>query len=52
MPEDHGVGLVSRLEPLERLATVDGKVDLVALELERAPQRVAHGTLVVDDEDP
>ena len=39
------------LEPLERLDAVLGELDLVALELERAPQRLAHGPLVVDDQD-
>ena len=36
---------------VERLGAVRGELDLVALELERAPQRLAHGALVVDDQD-
>ena len=49
--ENDGVVLPVRLEPLERLASVLGEVDVVALELERAAERVAHGRLVVDDQD-
>ena len=37
-------------QPLERLLAVARELDLVPLELERAPQRVAHGAFVVDDE--
>ncbi len=35
----------------ERLGAVGRQLDLVALELERAPERVAHGALVVHDQD-
>ncbi len=38
-------------EPVQRLAPVGGELDLVPLELERAPQRLAHGAFVVDDQD-
>jgi len=38
-------------EPLERFRAVRGELDLVALELERTPQRLAHGRLVVHDQD-
>ena len=48
--EDHRVGLVASRAG-ERLAAVVRELDLVALELERAPQRLAHGALVVDDQD-
>ena len=39
------------LEPLERLRAVLGQLDVVALELEGAPQRLAYRALVVDDQD-
>ena len=45
------VGLGFVVEPLERLVAVLGQLDVVALELERAAQRLAHGPLVVDDQD-
>src|SRR6266511_3554133 len=48
--EDHRIGFVVRLEPVERLVAVRCELDLVALELERAPQRLANGPFVVDDE--
>jgi len=34
----------------ESLVSVARELDLVALELERTPKRLAHGSLVVDDE--
>ena len=49
--EHHRVRLGLGLEPLERLRAVLGELDLVALELERAPQRLAHGPFVVDHQD-
>jgi len=47
--EDDGVGLGLGLEARERLTAVGGELDLVPLELQRAPERLAHGTFVVDD---
>src|SRR5205814_8750502 len=38
-------------EPLDRLAPVARELDLVALELARAPRRLAHGPLVVHHQD-
>ncbi len=49
--EDRRVDRRSAAQPLERLLAVLGELDLVPLELERTPQRLANGTLVVDDED-
>src|SRR6185312_4798707 len=49
--EHHRVGLRLVLEALERLRPVLGQLDLVALELERAPQRLPDGPLVVDHQD-
>ena len=49
--EDHGVGLVAVLERGEGLQPVVGELDLVALELEGAAQRLAHRPFVVDDQD-
>ena len=40
-----------RVEQVERLLPVGRELDLVALELERAPKRLAHGPLVVHHED-
>ena len=37
------------LEPVQRLAAVGRELDLVALELERAAQGLAHGALIVDN---
>ena len=44
-------GSPSVLERCERLDAVVGELDLVALELERAAERLAHGPFVVDDQD-
>ena len=49
--EDDRVRLRFELEPSERLLTVLGELHAIPLELERPPQRVAHRTLVVDDQD-
>jgi hypothetical protein len=49
--EDHRVGLAVRLERLERSDAVVGELDLVALELEGAAERLAHRPLVVHDQD-
>ena len=49
--EDHGVGLAVGLEPVESVGAVHGELDVVALQLESAAERVAHGALVVDDQD-
>jgi len=49
--EDDRVGLVLAREPLERLPTVLGQLDLVALQLQRTAQRLPHGSLVVDHQD-
>ena len=40
----------SLLEPVQRLLAVGGQLDVVALELEGAAERVPDGGLVVDDE--
>ena len=40
------------LQPVERLGAVGGELDLVALQLQRAAERLAHRGIVVDDEDP
>ena len=40
-----------RGDALERVGTVPGELDLVALQLERAAERVPDGGLIVDDED-
>ena len=48
--EDHRVRRSRTAEPFERLLAVVRELDLVPLELERAPQRVAHGAFIVDDE--
>jgi hypothetical protein len=50
--EDDGVGLVflGAAEPCERVLAVLCEVDLVALELERTSERLAHCALVVDNE--
>ena len=45
------LALAVRLEALERLVAVGSELDLVALELERAPQRLPHGPFVVYDQD-
>ena len=37
-------------EPPEGVLTVDREIDVVSLELESAPERIADGGLVVDDE--
>ncbi len=37
---------------LERLLAVGGRGDVVARERERAAQRVAHRSVIVDDQDP
>ena len=39
------------LEPVERLLTVAGELDVVALQLEGTAERLAHGAFVVDDQD-
>ena len=50
--EHDEIGLVAvALQPLERLGAVGGELDLVALEPERAAERLAHRRVVVDDED-
>jgi len=49
--EDHRVRLVAGLQFLERSLAVVGQRDLVALELERAAERLAHRPLVVHDQD-
>jgi hypothetical protein len=49
--EDHRVGLGLRAEPLERLVAVLGELDLVALQLQRAAERLAHRPFVVHDQD-
>src|SRR5205823_14860716 len=38
------------VEPVQRFRAVGGELDLVALEGKRAPQRLADGCFVVDDE--
>ena len=42
---------VTRVESVQRFRPVGGELDLVPLERERAPQRLADGGFVVDDED-
>src|SRR6187200_1336001 len=49
--EDHRVGRRGAGDLLERPLPVLGELDLVALELERSPERLAHGSFVVDYED-
>src|SRR5205823_8590080 len=49
--EDDRVRLRLRLELLQRVAAVHGEPDVVAFELERTPQRLAHGALIVDYQD-
>ena len=39
-------------QAVECLVPVTGELDLVALELERAAERIPHGGLVVDDQNP
>ena len=39
------------MQPLESLLPVLGQLDLVALEFERAPQRLPHGPFVFDHQD-
>ena len=48
--EDHDIRLPA-LDPAEPVGPVDGEIDLVALEFERATERVTYGTFVVDHED-
>jgi hypothetical protein len=40
-----------RLEAVQSLVAVGGELDLVSLELERAPQGLPHGPFVVYDQD-
>ena len=40
-----------RLEAVQGFVAVGGELDLVSLELERAPQGLPHGPLVVYDQD-
>jgi hypothetical protein len=42
---------VDGLEPVEGLGAVPGELDLVALELEGAAERLAHSPFVVHDQD-
>ena len=49
--EDHHIRLAVH-DPREPVGPVDGEIDLVALELQRPPEGVAHGAFVVDHEDP
>ena len=51
--EDDGVRLnvAVRLQAVQGLVAVGGELDLVTLELERAPQGLPHGPLVVYDQD-
>ena len=44
-------GWSSRASAVERLQAVLGQLDLVALELQRAAQRLAHGSFVVHNQD-
>ena len=49
--EDDRIGLVRPPESRDGLVSVGRELDLVALELESAPERLADRRLVVDDED-
>jgi hypothetical protein len=51
--EDDGIRLSVAvcLEAVESLVAVGGELDLVPLELERAPQGLSHGPFVVYDQD-
>ena len=46
---DHHVG-IGRPDPGQRLGPVGGQGHLVAVELQRTPQRLAHRLVVVDDQ--
>jgi hypothetical protein len=48
--EDHGIGVRTPAETVQRLLTILCAVDLVPLELESPPERFAHRALVIDDQ--
>src|SRR5207248_10547663 len=50
--EDNRIRLnLADVESVQRFGAVGGELDLVALEGKRAPQRLAYGCFVIDDED-
>ena len=50
--EDEGVGAVTAGDRVQGLLAVGGELDLVPVERQGPAQGVAHGPVVVDDEDP